>query len=95
MGQEFSPIFPAHKISNIYLPIIPMLVTLLVVVRGPDLLRLIFPAPGTFCVLYIYHVSDRFAQLFVSQLWWFGPKLHLLYVIFMLMGRSQSCISFH
>ena len=72
-----------------------MLVTLLVVVRGPDLLRLIFPAPGTFCVLYIYHVSDRFAQLFVSQLWWFGPKLHLLYVIFMLMGRSQSCISFH
>ena len=49
MGLECSPIYPAHKISNIYLPILPMLYT--------DLLCLVFPAPGTFCVLYTYILS--------------------------------------
>ena len=31
--------------------------TLLVVVRVPDSLCLVFPAPGTFCVLYTYILS--------------------------------------
>ena len=42
--------------------------------------------PGTFCVLYIHLVNDKFEHLFVSQLWWFGPKLHLLFLIFYAYG---------
>ena len=94
-GRSFHPYFLLIRFPIYICRSYPCWSTLLVVVRGPDLLCLVFPAPHPgLSVFYTYILSMINLNTFLLvSCGGSAPSYTCSFLYFMLMGLSQSCIS--